>query len=228
MPSASPTVADLRLLVSDPATAPSPYNLARGESLQLPEGAAVATCTVFYLANAPIVASSVYLTTGTTFRTQSGFTVDTNNAILTFSVAPGASGSLPNPFVVDYNFNWFTDADYIAFIGRSLELLGFAANISGTTTTTVLDTGLFPAVYELAKSWFYGRRATQYAEKYSASGGGQGQQVESVCKHFQDLEKVSYAEGIKKRDDFYKRQGQREAPSSHAVNYGISPIHGAF
>jgi hypothetical protein len=234
--SVTPTVSDLRILTKDPESAPSPYNLARGENLQLPQGAAIATCQTFYLSSVPIVPNntnensngSVYITQGTTVRTQSGFTVDFTNGIITFSTAPGESGSLPSPFTADYNFNWFTDTDYTLFIGKGMELCGVDADVQDGVIAGTLDENLLPGVYDLALSYFYQARATQYADKYNASGGGQGQDVKSVCDQFMSMSKTFYASGIKKRDEFYTRQGQAKAPSSHFINYGVSPISGRF
>jgi hypothetical protein len=225
--SVTPVVTDLRTLVNDPNT-PSSFNLARGENLQVPQGAAITTNLVFYLSSIPIVATSVYVTQGTTVRTQTGFTVDVTNGLITFSAAPGASGSLPIPFYADYNFNWFLDTDYAAFIADGMRLLGIAANLSGSTIGTNVDENFLPAIYDLAAHYLFKRRAAIYADKYNASGGGQGQDVKSVSEQMASLANKYYQDGIKKRDDYYKRNGQREAPSSHFVNYGIWSGHGRF
>jgi hypothetical protein len=156
---------------------------------------------------------SVYLSQNSTIRTQSGFTVDLTNGILTMSAAPAAADS---PLSVDYNFYWFPDASYNEFLTDAGRALKF------TDVTTTPD-GLLPALLNYGLYYFYIARATEYAHKYASSGGQAGQSVETVTGNFRALAKLAKADAEKFRDDYYKGAGARQAPASHFINYGIDP-----
>lgn len=208
MSSKVPAIADLRTLVRDPST-PSSYNLVRGETPKQPAGTDFTTAKVFYLSNTPIVASSVFITTTSANRTQVGFTVDVVNGILTFTSAPNST-----IFLADYNFNYFADADYQAFLDEGSRFVGQAAGIA-------IDELLLPATYEFAKAKFYDARASQYADRYKSSGGQMGQDVDIVTTNMRQLAVKSYADSQKLRDDYYTRQSSQKKAVAHSLNYGI-------
>lgn len=215
----TPTPAEMRLLVRDPETAPSPYNLISQEAPGLPQGQNFGdpTTLVFYLSQKPIVASSVFITLGTVIRqtaAAAGCTVDLVNGILTFAAAPAAQ-----PFLVDYNYNFFQDADYQEFIFQGMRLIGLPGNL-----TQMVDELLAPAVYEGAKAYWYKGMATSYANRYRSSGGGMGQDVDVVTANYLKLAAKCEADAITMTDRYYTRQSQNKAPSSHFLNYGISRI----
>lgn len=216
MATLTPSVSDLRTLLKDP-NVPSSYNLVVGEVPRSPQGATygAGTTTLFYLANKPVVSGSIFVTQGTTYRqtiAAAGVTADLVNGILTFASAPTSP-----VFLVDYNFNYFADADYQSFLNEALRFIGQASTAS-------IDELLATAVYDEAKAQFYMAMATQYAIRYSSSGGSVGTNVDSVTKNYLALHKAAHEKAVEGRDDYYKRQGQREAPSSHFSNYGTSPI----
>jgi hypothetical protein len=214
----TPTPAEMRLLVRDPATAPSPYNLVLQEEAGLPQGQTfgAGTTLLFILANKPIVAASVYITQGTTIRqtaAAANCTVDLVNGLLTFHTAPS---QVP---LVDYNFNFFQDADYQEFIYQGMRLVGLPGNLTQT-----VDELLAPAVYEGAKAAWYAALATTYANRYKSTGGGMGQDVDAVTANYMKLGAKAEAEAIAKANRYYTRQGQNLAPSAHFLNYGIARI----
>lgn len=217
MASITPSISDLMGLVRDPVAAPSSYNLVTGEVPAVKQGVALATATVFYLTNKPIVSGSIYLTYGSTVRQAasgySGLTVDYANGLLTFSPAWNPTA----PYFVDYNFNYFSSADYTSFLADGLRFLGIPA---GST----IDEMLAPAAYESAKAFFYDARASQYADRYKSEAGGVGQDVDVVTKNFQDLSKKAQLKAVTLRDAFYTRFSASKGPSSHFFNYGVSKI----
>ena len=212
-------VLELRLLCKDTASSHIVY----GESLgNLPGQPVDGSNTKFRLGGQdghtlPVVASSVYVTiVGSSFRTQSGFTLsDAANGILTFSPAPSNGAQV----LVDYNYYWFADAFYNEFLTQAAQMA-----LAGTTDSTSVPEGLKEAMMQYALYLFYGARASQYAERYSSSGGEAGQSVESVAKVYLSLANAAKKRADEIRDDYYKRQGQRHAPASATVSYQIDPI----
>ena len=179
--------------------------LQRGENLPKPDG----VTTIFFLQNFNVVSASIYITADASIRSQSGFTPDYANGIITFTVAPSASLTI---FRADYNYYAATDTEYTEFINDALSLLGIAA-------VTSVPQGLEAALVKLAQYGYFTKRATDYATRYSSSGGMVGQQVESVCANFTKLAKLAFDTGTTMREDYYKRQGRRAAPASGAIAY---------
>ena len=164
----------------------------------------------------PLVAASVYLTYGSTQRTQTGFAQSDNvNGIITFTNAPTNGLEI----LADYNYYWFSDAQYTEFLNEAAQTIS-----AGVTDATAIIAGLQQALYQYALSFFFQSRASQYAERYASSGGEAGQSVQTVCQQYMALSKQAAARGATYRDDYYKRQGQREAPASTTVTYRVDPI----
>jgi len=167
----------------------------------------------------PIVAGSVYLTypaDPTKRRITTGFTLsDAVNGFITFSVAPASSTEI----LADYNYYWFSDAQLTEFINEAAQ-----TTVAGTTDPTTIDANLVQAMLQFALASFFQSRASQYAERYATSGGQAGTSVDQVAKMYLDLAKAATIRATQYRDDYYKRQGQREAPSSVVVNFRIDPI----
>lgn len=202
-------ITSTRTLAADTTTA----NLIRGET---PGGLNDGTNTKFRTMQRNIVAASIFFTINSTYRSQTGLTIDdAGNGLFTISPAPAANG---NPWYIDYNFQWFTDADYTEFLNDA------ARDLLGVSDPTTIATALVAALLQYALGYFYQRRATYYADKYSSSGGQAGQSVDVVTKNFQTLSKGAFDRATTMRDDYYKRLGQRNAPASATTSYGIDPI----
>ena len=172
--------------------------------------------THFRLQNTNLVTGSVYVTINTSYRATTGFTMDLVNGLVVFASAPAANA---NPFYIDYNFQWFTDTDYTDFITDATRDLGY----SYVDPTTVPDT-LIPALEQYALYYYWTRRASRYAHKYSSSGGSAGQQVDVVTENFLSLAKMAKKCGVDLRDDYYKKQGRQYDPASGTVTYQFDPM----
>jgi len=203
-------ITELRILANDSPSA----NYIRGETLKpRPDG----TRKNFYLDYQNIVPNSVFITAGAgdaNYRQTSGFTVDGANGIVVFDSAPLVG---VNPFEADYNYNWFRDADHQEFLVNGSKLIGYP-------TPESVIAGLASAMLHFGLYFYWLRRAASYAHKYSSTGGLAAQQVDVVTGNFKSLAKMAWDMGTKFRDDYYKRLGQREAPSSTKVAYGIDPF----
>lgn len=205
----SDLITSLRILASDTPTA----NLIRGET---PAGLNDGTNTHFRTAQRNIVASSIYFTINSTYRSQTGLTIDDSvNGLFSISPAPAANG---NPWYIDYNYQWFTDTDYTEFLNDA------ARDLLGVSDPTTVQTALVAALLQYGLGYFYQRRATQYADKYASSGGQAGQSVDVVTKNFQTLSKAAFDRAQAMRDQFYTRLGSSKAPASATTSYGIDPI----
>jgi len=204
------TLADLLLnlrgLGNDTATS----NAIRQE---VPLGKVDTSNKYYRLQNWPVVAGSLYMTVGSTWRGQNGFTVDPATGIITFTAAPTAGS---NPFEADYTYYWFSDADHTTFLNVAAKMLGY-------TDPTGVEDGLVPALLHYALHEFWKRRSSQYANKYSSSGGTAGHSVEVVTGNFKKLAEEAFDTAGKLRDDFYKKQGRQLNPSSGVFGYAIDP-----
>lgn len=200
-------ITSCRILGNDTPTA----NLITEET---PKGTADGSNTKFRLQYQNIVANSVYMSYSTTFRTQTGFTVDTANGIITFTVAPANGLAI----VADYNFQWFTDTDWTEFLNQAALLLG------PSNDPTTVNPALQAALEQYALGYYYSRRATQYAHKYASSGGQASQQVESVTGNFAKLSASAMKRGDQLRDDYYSKQGKQKDPAATVVAFQFNPM----
>lgn len=204
-------ITSLRTLAGDTTIS----NLITAET---PIGTADGTNTHFRLQYRKIVGSSstthsVYISFGTTWRTQSGFTMDLTNGLITFTSAPANGTEL----LVDYNFYWFNDTEHTEFLNRA------ANHFSANTDPTLVDPGLEMALLQYALGYYWQRRASEYAHRFSSSSMGVSAQVDVITKNFTNLAKAAFDTADKFRDMFYKRQGQREAPASGTQTYKFDP-----
>jgi hypothetical protein len=196
----------VRGLVDDTSTS----HQARAE---VPQNERDSSRTVFQVLYYPIVPGSVYLTTGTTVRTQSGFTVDNTNGLLTFTAAPTGT---ENPWYVDYYWQWLTDTDFTTFLDQASYDIGYSPS-------DTVPSGLTNAFNLYAASHFYQRMAARYASRFNSTGGGQGQSVDVVTANYLNLAKEKKAEADAMKMAFYERHGQRSAPASVSVAPSIAP-----
>lgn len=209
-------IARLRLTADDPPTG----QLA---AMEAPLGRRDGANALFKLQNLNIITGTVggvavgpWYTYGTSIvRSTSGFTLsDAANGYVTITVAPDAN--VTNPFFFDYRFLWFVDADYQTMIDESTEELGTAAG-------TDVGEDLWPALIQLVLWRYWTRRASQWAIRYGASGGGASDSVKTVCDQFRALAK----DARKNATDLIKfkmqGQGRRDRPASSTITLGISP-----
>lgn len=189
-------------------------------SRETPNGANDGSNKHFTLGYRNVIVANVFVTINTSYRSQSGYTFDdtasgiSSAALLTFTAAPASGAS---PFLVDYNYYWFTDAEYTEFLNDSAMKLG-------QTDPTLVASNMVDILLQYCLGYFWQARATQYAHRYASSGGQVGQSVQDVTKAFKALADAAFKLADGMRDMFYKRQGQREAPATATVNYGIDPM----
>ena len=203
-------ITSLRILAND-------YQTSNFVLKETPDGSADGTNTKFRLQFRKIVGTSstvhsVYVSYGTTFRTQSGFTMDLDNGIITFTVAPTNGTAI----VADYNYYWFSDTEHTQFLNS-------AAEQCSETDPTAVPAELQPAMLQYALGYYWQNRASAYANRFSSSSMGLATQVDAVTKNFLELAKLAFDMAAKIRKEYYDRQGQREAPASGVVTYGIDP-----
>jgi len=167
------------------------------------------------------VAASIFMTYGQSIiRQPAGGTtfavLDQPSGYLT--VTPGGvppDSGATQPMAFDYFSQLYSYADYQSMLDEGTEWLG---GVAGTDITA----GLYPAQIRYALSVFYNRRASDKAKEYASSGGGMGAQPQTPAQAFTRLAESALKQAITMRDDFYKRQGQREAPASGTIRYQIS------
>ena len=200
-------ITSLRTLVDDSVTSKQ----ARAET---PQNARDGARKVFQLLHYPIVASSVYLTTGATIRTQTGYTVDLVNGLLTFTVAPTG---LESPWYVDYYWQWLPDSAFTEFLDNASYDIGF-------NPTIAVPIGLTNAFNNYGAYHFYKAMAAKYAWRFNSAGGGQGQNVDVVTQNWRKLADEAKTEGDSMKAEFYKRHGAREAPAIGTASMSIDPF----
>lgn len=183
-----------------------------------PKGINDGTNTKFSVQNPIIVASSLKWSAATTYRVTTGVTIDDANlGYVTINPAPPA-GTQNAPFFVDYYYQWFADTDYTEFLNDA------SRDVVGSGDPTSVTDGLLSSLLQYTLGHFYQARATQYANRYSSSGGQAGQSVDTVTKNFQALSDAAFKRAKELRDDYYERLGQRDAPASTIINYRIDPM----
>lgn len=211
-------ITTLRQLVNDDAN----DKQARAE---VPQNTRDNSRVVFQLLHYPIVTNgwastdtdathtSVFLTTGSTVRTQTGFKVDPLNGLLTFSTAPIGTES---PWYVDYYWQWFEDAKYSTFLDMASYDVGFSP-------TLTITPGLTNAWYLYAKCNYFKAMAAKYAWRFNSSGGGQGQEVDVVTQNYKKMADEAWEEAENMKTAFYTRHGARNAPATASTHMGIDP-----
>lgn len=214
-------ITNLRILAKDTPTSKVVFGemLGSGDTPSFPVDG---VNTVFRLkkpalsdaAGAPTYTFFTIVGHGAVARSQSGLTItDPANGIITFSAAPNPGNGTypvapPSGVYVDYNWVWFMDSDYTEFLNLACEMV-----LAGVTDPTLVQSGLDTAMMQYALSQFWYARASQYAEQYRSAGGEASEDVQTVAQTYLALGKAANARGDYLKLDFYKRQGQREAPA---------------
>jgi len=188
---------------------------------ETPAGLRDGTNKTFRLAFQNPVAASIFFTYGASIIRQPAGSatfqvLDLPSGYLTVTpaaVAPDNGATQPMAF--DYFSQLFSQSDYQTMLDEGTEWLGGVAGVD-------VAEGLYPAQVRYALSVFYNRRASDKAKEYASSGGGIGAQPQTPAQAFTNLAKSALAQAVTLRDDYYKRQGQRNAPASGTIHYGIS------
>lgn len=195
----------------------------------VPQGLRNSANTIFRLSFRNVVVSSVLYTYGAgTIRSATGFTI-LDQLAQSISGSPGAIGttgyvsitsapdqSTTQPLYFDYFYLWFSDADYQVMIDEATEILG------GTAGQSVVE-GLYPALIQFALMRYWTRRSSTWATFYQSSGGGASADPKTPTQNFLALAKMAADLGKTLMMNYYTRQGQREAPASGSITYGVDP-----
>ena len=158
---------------------------------------------------------------GAVTRTQAGFSiVDPINGIINFTTAPNPGSATPAAGVyASYNYQWFTDSEISQFIYQGAQDI-----LAGTTDPTTIVNGLQPAMLQYALCDFWKARASQWAERYAATGGDTSEQAQTPAQAYMALAKDAYTKAKDLQTWFYQRQGQRNAPAWADIQPNWDPI----
>jgi hypothetical protein len=201
-------ISKLRILANDYDDSNKIY-FEGGSSPGLPDSSRV----LFKLQNSNITVGSVYASYSTTTRIQSGFIVNYQDGIVTFSSAPAAGCGL----TFDYTYQWFTDVDY-------QEMLNEASDILVYDTPANVPAGLLPSLMQFGLYEYFIKAASSYARRFASSGGIASEQVSTVTGEFQKLAGIAYKNGCSLRDNFYTRAGRQKAPAFGQTRVFVDPF----
>ena len=187
--------ANVRSKINDNATS----HLVRGE---LPQGLINSSNKIYVLNYYPVVdkASMIVIVDGAVILA-SAFSADLTKGRITLTTAPTTS------ILVDYYFWAFTDTDIEIWIANGINLCGMP-NLTSVPDIMITAVEYF-AVHFGCNAW-----ARKYAEGFSWTVGPETVDKNQISQNYMALAKENYDKGILTRDDFYKRFGQREAPSA--------------
>ena len=159
--------------------------------------------------------------TGAVQRTHAGFKIDDPaNGIVEFTVAPNPGSTNPTDGVYfDYNYFWFSDVKYQEFLNQAANM-----TVAGVVDATQIVEGLIEAMLQYGVAYFWKARASAYGDKIESTGGDASNRPQTVTQAFLALAKEAQSRGDFLKLDYYKRQGQRELPSSQDGNVNFDPI----
>lgn len=205
----------LRTLIDDLESPPSHF--VRQEDLRnSPLGDQVAAgINFFQLANRRIVELTAATTTlvvikdGVQLTPVTGYTDDPIRG--TFVLV----GSLPTTSLfARYDFTLFLDSELNPPIEAGLRFLGLASGISNISTDVAnVPEGLNHALLLEAASQCFEALASRTAPLYDASAAGKTLNKKSIKDHYLALAKQKHEEAMAALENFYKRQGRRDAPA---------------
>ena len=153
------------------------------------------------VANEPTTTTLVVVSDGTTLTPFTGYTEDIERGTFTITgTAPSTS------LIVSYDFVLFLDAEYDLNITTGLSFIGY------TAVSSVPD-GLVQALVHKTAALALKALASRAAPQFDAGAGGKSITKSSIKKQYLDLAKYHEDTAEKERENFYKRQGRREAPA---------------
>ena len=147
-----------------------------------------------------------------------GYTLNNATGQLTLVVAPTAT------IRVSYNWQDFSDDEITDFIANGIQHIGMRTSTDPSTVFTDLanvDVNLQKAVEHYSLYHGFSNLAAKTARLFSAGAGKKNINKDNISKKFLDLAQFHQAEGDRARDDFYTRQGRRNAPAfaANTVKY---------
>lgn len=132
-----------------------------------------------------------------------------STGMITLSSAP-ASGSLT---YLEYFFQLMADADYIGFAQQGLEFVGLVPNFTLSTQDSGIAGPLSSAVVHYMAHLAASKMTNLASWYYHATAGNKDVDKTEIAKAFTDMAKEQYATAKEVRDDFYTREGARNAPA---------------
>lgn len=201
----------LRTLVNDKDGA-TPSNSTRKENLRRSvNGDQVGGGNKFFiLNNTRIVANSVTFISDGTILGATDFTVDLVKGIVTVA---GAVAAPVTTAIARYDFLRFLDIELDDHLTAGLRFLGRSTGVLSTDAPNVPE-GLNEAFLHEAAANAFEELAARTANLFDASAAGKSINKASIKDHYLKLAKEKHEKAVQMRDDFYKRQGAREAPAS--------------
>ena len=163
-----------------------------------------------YLSQRPVVSGSEQITlNGVLAVKTTQYTIDYPTGCITWVGTPAL------PIIATYAFNDFTDDQLTTFVTSGLQFIGASTGPDNTYADLALvPQSLQEAVEHYAMHHAYNALATAAARLYRASSGKMNVDKDGIAKKFKDLADDNLKDAITIRDDFYKRQGRRNAPAS--------------
>ena len=179
-------------------------HLVRGE---IPQGLINSTNKIYVLAYYPVTnVSQLVLTVDGAVISGAGYTLDAPKGRITLSAAPTASITL------DYYFQAFTDADITVWINHGVQECG-------ATTIGSLPDPMSAAIEKFAISMGCQAWSRKYAEGFAWTVGPETVDKKAISQNYRSLAEDNFNQGIQVRDDYYKRFGQRNAPSGGVLTW---------
>ena len=169
----------------------------------------------------PVYTWLTIIGTGATTRAQTGFTIiDQINSIISFSAAPNPGTSTPNAGIYfSYNYLDYSDAKYTEWLSEAAQL-----TLAGVTDATFVPVGLSAAMLQYGV-WLYAQsRQAFFARQYEAHAGDSSEAAQTRAQQYGALARAAKANADMLKVDYYKRQGEREEPSSASICHNWDPI----
>jgi len=160
------------------------------------------TNTTFIVSNFPLVPGSLKVSVdgGSEFVPPS---IDETRGGFTLTTAPTTS------LFATYNWQFYSDDDLTDFIDLAIKECGFP----GVASLALVPESLIPAVhyYAISHAWegLYGR----HSEYFDAQAAGKGISKNAIPERFQRQSEAALAQATQARQEYYMRQGRREAPA---------------
>lgn len=174
---------------------------------------------IFRIGNGNIVtASEKVIVDGVVLVNGVGYTLNNATGQLTLVVAPVAT------IRVSYNWQDFSDDEITDFIGSGVQHVGYRTSTDPSTTFT--DLALVPVDLQTAVEHYalfhgFSTLAAKTARLFIAGSGKKNINKDNIAKKYLELANFHQNQGDTDRDDYYKRQGRRNAPAfaANTVNY---------
>lgn len=140
--------------------------------------------------------------------------VDAATGQFQFTTAPPVTVAITG----SYFYQDLSDAALVTYLILAAQREGF-----DTAFGIDIPSGLQPAIVYFAAADAYYALAREFAERFDWSVESKTVSMQAIADKYNALAKDFESRGIVARDDFYKRQGRREAPASAASGFILRP-----